>query len=108
MTWWLWLVLVIAALALLALLGLRLWRKGKVLLAELEALSVLGERLSAVTGSEPPPPIVPAYLAAPGVIAEARHRRAENLRERRHRRHVRAAAAFARWRRLGLTSAPRA
>lgn len=108
MTWWLWLVLVIAALALFAVLGLRLWRKGKVLLAEMQSLSELGERLSDVTGSEPPPPIVPAYLATPGALAEARHRREENLRERHHRRHVRASAAFTRWRQLGLTSGPRA
>ncbi len=102
MTWWLWLILVLAALAVLVLLGLRLWRKGKALLTELQALSELGERLADITGSEPPAPIVPGYLASPGALAEVRHRRAENLRARGARRELRAAAAITRWHRLGL------
>ncbi len=102
MTWWLWLLLVLAALALYAVIGLGLWRRGKALLAELRVLSELGERLAAVTGTEPPAPVVPAYLAGPGEIAAARHQREDNLRARRERRTARAAQAMARWRRVGL------
>ncbi|WP_413450121.1 hypothetical protein AA0Y32_05570 [Georgenia phoenicis] len=102
MTWWLWLLLVLAALALYALIGLGLWRRGKALLAELRGLEQLSERLAAVTGAEPPAPIVPAYLAPPAEVAEARHRRAANLRARRERRAARAELGVARWRRLGL------
>src|SRR5690625_6183625 len=43
MTWWLWLVLVLAALAVFAVLGVGLWRRGKALLAELQQL---GDRKS--------------------------------------------------------------
>lgn len=102
MTWWLWLVLVLAALALYAVIGLGLWRRGKALLAELRGLEQLSERLAAVTGTEPPAPIVPAYLAPPAEVAEARHRRQLNLRARRERRADRAAQAMTRWRRVGL------
>ncbi len=102
MTWWLWLLLVLAALVLFAVLGLRLWRKGKTLFTEVQALSELGERLAAITGAEPPAPVVPGYLATPGALAQVRHRREENLRARRTRRRVRADSAFTRWRGLGL------
>jgi len=102
MTWWLWLLLVLAALVTFTLIGLHLWRRGKALLTEMQALSELGERLAAVTGAEPPAPVVPAYLASPAVLAEAREQRRENLRERGRRRSARAAAAVSRWQRLGL------
>ncbi|WP_152189626.1 hypothetical protein [Georgenia satyanarayanai] len=102
MTWWLWLLLVLAALALYAVIGLGLWRRVKVLLAELRGLEQLSERLAAVTGAEPPAPIVPSYLAPPAEVAEARHLRQDNLRARRERRAARAAQAMARWRRVGL------
>lgn len=102
MTWWLWLLLVLAALVLFAVLGLRLWRKGKALLTEMQALSELGARLADVTGAEPPAPLVPGYLATPGALAEVRHRREVNLRARAERRRARADRALARWRRLGL------
>ncbi|HLV05463.1 hypothetical protein [uncultured Georgenia sp.] len=102
MTWWLWLVLVLAALALFAVLGVRLWRKGKALLTELQALTELGERLADIAGTEPPEPFVPAYLAPPGALAAARDRREDNLRARRERRAARAEQALSRWQRLGL------
>ncbi|MCM3659879.1 hypothetical protein M3148_02540 [Georgenia satyanarayanai] len=102
MTWWLWLVLVLAALALYAVVGLGLWRRAKVLLGELRVLSELSERLAAVTGTEPPAAVVPAYLAPPAEVAEAGHRRQANLRARRERRADRAAQAMTRWRRVGL------
>lgn len=102
MTWWLWLVLVLAALVLFALLGLSLWRRGKALLAELGKLSAVAERLAQITDTPPPALIVPAYLAPAGEVAEARHTRRENLRARRERRQARAAVAVARWRRVGL------
>ncbi len=102
MTWWLWLVLALAALALFALLGVRLWRKGKALLTELQALSELGARLAEVTGGPVPEPFVPGYLASPGALAAVQDRREANLRARRERRADRAEAALRRWRRLGL------
>ena len=102
MTWWLWLLLVLAALALLAVLGVRLWRKGKALLGELQALSVVSERLAEIGGSEPPAPFVPGYLAGPGALAQVERARTENLRARRERRRARAQDAFSRWRGVGL------
>lgn len=102
MTWWLWLLLVLAALALYAVIGVGLWRRGKVLLRELGTLSALSERLAEVTGSEPPAPVVPAYLAPPAATSEARYQRWQNLAARRARRAARAEAGVARWRRLGL------
>ena len=102
MTWWLWLLLVLAALGLYALLGLGLWRRGKALLAELRELSAVAERLSDITGTKPPAPIVPAYLARPAELAEARQGRRENLRARRERRSARGTLAVHRWKRLGL------
>ncbi len=102
MTWWLWLVLVLAALAVFAVLGVGLWRRGKTLLAELQQLGAVAEKLSEITGTEPPPPVVPGYLLAPGEIAEARHRRWRNLRARRERRAQRGERAVARWHQLGL------
>ncbi|HLS73163.1 MAG TPA: hypothetical protein VK046_05280 [Actinomycetaceae bacterium] len=102
MTWWLWLVLVLAALAVFAVLGVGLWRRGKALLAELQQLGAVAERLSQITGVEPPPPVVPGYLLAPGELSETRHRRERNLRARRLRRAERGAAAVARWQQLGL------
>jgi len=103
MTWWLWLLLVLVALAVLAVLGLRLWRKGKALLVEMQALSEVGERLAAITGDEPPAPVVvPGFLAGPDQLARTRRSREQNLAARRTRRHDRAQSAITRWRRLGL------
>ncbi|QDB79196.1 hypothetical protein FHE66_04270 [Georgenia sp. 311] len=103
MTWWLWLLLVLVALAVFAVLGVRLWHKGKALFREMQALSEVGERLAAITGDEPPAPVVlPGFLAGPAELAEARLARAQNLAARRARRHDRAQTAITRWRRLGL------
>lgn len=103
MTWWLWLLLVLAALAVFAVLGVGLWRRGKALLAELQQLGAVAEKLSEITGAEPPPPVVPGYLLAPGELSEARHRRLQNLRTRRLRRADRGQRAVDRWHQLGLS-----
>ena len=103
MTWWLWLVLVIGALVVFALIGLSLWRRAKGLLVELRSLEQLSAPLAAAGGVEMTPlTVTPGFLAEPAELAAASEQRRRNRLARGQRRADRASAARGRWRRLGL------
>lgn len=103
MTWWLWLVLVLGALLLYALIGLRLWRRGKTLLGELTALERLTAPLQEAAGRQPEPlTFTPGFLTGPGALAALREQRRTNIATRRSRRRERAVEARERWNRIGL------
>lgn len=97
-----WTTLVLATLAGAVWLGLRLWRSGKALLAQLAetsaALDQLQDRIDALEAANPPEPVpVPSLLADEGQRARWRAIRATNLQRRAERRFRRRTATFARW-----------
>ncbi|MFC4555119.1 hypothetical protein [Georgenia faecalis] len=100
-SFWVWALLVVAALVVVGLLGLRLWRSAVALGRELSVAGRLADRLSGV-GAPALEPVVPGVVGDPELLAAARRTRVE-LRDRRTgRRHARAALAIGRWREHGL------
>ncbi|MEE6286447.1 hypothetical protein V2J52_02115 [Georgenia sp. MJ173] len=103
MTWWLWLVLVLGALLLYALIGVSLWRRGRTLLAELRNLEQLTAPLAAAgAGGTEPLAFTPGYLAGEDALDAIREQRRDNITARRARRVRRAENAHARWSHIGL------
>lgn len=98
-----WLVLVMLTLGGAALLGRRLWRSGKALLAEVERAAVVGERLDelqaelARTYPAPVPPR-PDLDAGPAEKAQFRAMRHAHVTAVRGRRRARLARAARHWR----------
>lgn len=95
MPWWLiWLLLVLAALALFVWLGIRLWRIGRGLLAELERAEVVLDRLDArlaelEEAASRARAIEPELLLGPERRAELHASRARVRQARAGRRRVR-------------------
>lgn len=104
MIWWiLWLVLVLVALGVLALVGLRLWRSGKALMTEASAVGALADRFASAETTPPvPAPHVPGVVGDPATLEAARAARARLAAERTVARERRLADAKARWRAQGL------
>ncbi|ACQ80314.1 hypothetical protein Bcav_2059 [Beutenbergia cavernae DSM 12333] len=101
-----WTVLVLAALAALVLVGLRLWRSGKALLAELERASELAERLerrlAALEEAAPQLP-VEAEIMLTSERRDALHAARADIRAARAtRRAIRADRAYGWWNRIGM------
>jgi len=101
MTWWLWLLLALAALATFVVIGVQLWRAVRRFFAAAAEAGELLQRL-APTEDPPSPALARPVLASPGELGVALNRREANLEARRLRRWRRADAAHERWRRVGL------
>ncbi|MFH5823294.1 hypothetical protein [Georgenia sp. AZ-5] len=107
--WWLvWVVLVLVALGVGALLALRLWRQVKALGRELAAAAELGARLSPATVETPPARVarVPGPAGDAATLDLARRTRDRVRGERAARRRGQLARAAARWHRHGLAPCP--
>jgi len=100
MTWWLWLVLVVAALATFALIAVHLWRRARRFFA---AAGEAGELMSELVDHDAPgTPLAPPVLADPAQLLVAWEKREANLLARQQRRWRRAETARERWHRVGL------
>lgn len=103
-----WTTLVLATLAGAALLGQRLWRSGKALLAQLhetgEVLDRLQDRIDELERARTETDHVPDLVATDEQRARWRAVRATNRERREERRRRRRAATYARWRDAGLPS----
>lgn len=97
-----WTTLVLATLVGAVLLGLRLWRSAKALLAQLHETSAVIDQLQAridalEAAQAPEQEPTPSLLADDAERARWRAVREQNLQRRAERRYRRRTATFARW-----------
>lgn len=101
-----WVLLVLGALAVFVLIGLRLWRSAKELLKELgasaEASTRLAERIEELSAAQQDRQFTPDLVATALQQDRWRQQRAANLTARAARRQARRDRAYARWRGIGM------
>lgn len=86
MTWWswilIWLGLALAALAVLVLFALSYWRKGKVLLRQLDEVTAKLDALQPETAEEAPPRPPSSLFADRDAVRRSRESRRDARRDR--------------------------
>ncbi|HLS15746.1 MAG TPA: hypothetical protein VK095_14655 [Beutenbergiaceae bacterium] len=104
--WWvIWTVLVLGAVGVFVLIGVRLWRAATALLRELNAAAAefghLADRIAELDAARTEQRFTPDLEATPQQRDQWRQQRAANLNTRTRRRHQRREGAYSRWRWIG-------